>query len=144
MRGEGSEVGFEIEWTTEEMERVVGRSTIGDEDEANDISAGLDGDFGSFDSAGTTDFDEEGGWGGLRGGGEGGGSGWAEEHLNAVIDVFACTHESFPNKNSPPSHTSPRPLSRQSQCTKCNFLQIHYPHHSVNPDYSHQSRRVIE
>jgi len=72
------------------MERVVGRS-----------SAGLGGDFGGFDSAGAADFDEGWGWGGLRGGGEGGGFGWAEEHLSAVIHVFARTHESFPNKIAP-------------------------------------------
>jgi len=26
--GGGGEVGFEVEWTTEEMERAVGRSTV--------------------------------------------------------------------------------------------------------------------
>ena len=36
---------------------------VGDEDEANHISAGLNSDFGDFDSAGAADFDERGGVG---------------------------------------------------------------------------------
>ena len=43
---------------------------VGDEDEANHISAGLDGGFGGV---GAADFDEGRSWSGLRGGGEGGG-----------------------------------------------------------------------